>query len=194
MTYDRYSLIALATEIHAANVTAGWWTDIRTGESILLTRNRPEMLMLAVSELAEAAEGLDGRADDKLRHLPMFDVELGDFVIRQLDQIGAEMAVDPDMEPSFGYKAWEDYEFDRYDRRHSLLHMVRKVSEAMEHYRKGRVADYVESMSDGVVMAFEVAEADEIDLLDIITQKREFNASRADHKVENRLGDEGKRF
>lgn len=194
MTYDRHSLIALAIEIHAANVTAGWWNCINTGESILLTRNRPEMLMLAVSELAEAAEGLDGRADDKLRHLPMFDVELADFVIRQLDQIGAEMAVDPAMEPSFGYKTWDDYEFDRYDRRHSLLHMVRKVAEAMEHYRKGRVADYVESMSDGVIMAFEVAEANEIDLLDIIASKRLYNATRTDHQIDSRKANDGKRF
>lgn len=195
MHYNRQTLLDLAVEIHAANVTAGWWTDIRTGESILITRNRPEMLMLAVSELApEATEGLDGRMDDKLPHLPMFDVELADFVIRQLDQIGAEMSIDPAMAPSFGYKAWDDYDFDRYDRRHSLLHIVCQLGRAMEHYRKGRVADYVEALSDGVVMALEVAEAHEIDLFDIIAQKRAFNAVRPDHKVENRLGDEGKKF
>lgn len=195
MTYDRHALITLATEIHASNVTAGWWTDLKTGESILRTRNRPEMLMLAVSELApEATEGLDGRMDDKLPHLPMFDVELADFVIRQLDQIGAEMAADTTMPPLFGYKPWDDYEFDRYDKRHSLLHMVGQVGRAMEHYRKGRVPEYVEAMADGVIMAFDLAEAHEIDLLDIIAQKRAFNAVRADHQVENRQAQDGKKF
>lgn len=78
---------------HNDNVAAGWWTDLTTGASLLASRNRPEMLMLAVTELAEALEGDMGQADDKLPHLPMYDVELGDFVIRQMDQIGAEMSL-----------------------------------------------------------------------------------------------------
>ena len=94
---SRVALSALCREIHASNVIAGWWSDLKTGESILATRNRPEMLMLAVSELAEAAEGIDLRPDDKLPHRAMFDVELGDFVIRQLDQIGAEVSLGAEM-------------------------------------------------------------------------------------------------
>lgn len=187
-------LAQLATEIHTDNVKMGWWTDIRTGESILATRNRPEMLMLGVSELAEAAEGLDRRPDDKLPHLPMFDVELADFAIRQLDQIGAEVSLGMAPMPAFDYKSWDDYRFDPYERRACLLYLVGVVAEAMEHYRKGRVADYVETMAKGVVLTFEFANRQAIDLADIIAQKRLYNATRADHKVENRLGDEGKRF
>lgn len=48
-----HPLDRLATEVHAANKT--WWQDLLTGEPI--KRNVGELLMLAVSELAEALEG-----------------------------------------------------------------------------------------------------------------------------------------
>lgn len=194
---------ALCREIHASNLTAGWWSDLKTGESILETRNRPEMLMLAVSELAEAASGVHGGEDDKLVHLPMYDVELGDFVIRQLDQIGAEVSLGADM-PDWDHLAtWEDdiftampgrRELRAVSRNDRLMELVTSVSAAMEHYRKGRVPNYVRTMAEGVLLAFAIAEIDGIGLLDIIAQKRAFNATRADHKVENRQVDGGKAF
>lgn len=185
-------LASLATEIHAANVKAGWWTDIKTGESILQTRNRPEMLMLSVSEIAEAAQGIGGQMDDKLPHLPMYDVELADFVIRQLDQIGAEVSCGHAM-PLFVRPVPRNY-FIGMSRTARLMELVKQVSSAMEHCRKGRVNDYVEDMAEGIMMAFEIARVEGIDLLDMINQKRAFNATRADHKVENRVKDGGKAF
>lgn len=185
------SLANLCREIHASNLVAGWWTNLTTGESIVATRNRPEMLMLAVSELAEAAEGIDLRPDDKLPHLCMFDVELGDFVIRQLDQIGAEVSLGvemPDWRPfcssPFRARSWND----------QLMLLVRIIAGAMEHYRKGRVTEYVQVMANGVMHAFAIAEANGINLSDVIAQKRAFNATRPDHKVENRVKDGGKQF
>lgn len=192
------NLAQLATEIHASNVAAGWWTDLKTRESILATRNRPEMLMLAVSEIAEAAEGLDGRPDDKLPHLPMHDVELGDFVIRQLDQIGAEMSLGhappycfEDMGPTLEMAAKDLAPLRDSDR---LMAIVCLVSEAMEHLRKGRMRGYIETMCSGIELAFGIAQLRQVDLLDIIAQKRAFNAVRADHQVENRVQDGGKAF
>jgi len=38
----------LAHQIHADNIKAGWWSDLKTGDSIIHTRNRPEILMLIV--------------------------------------------------------------------------------------------------------------------------------------------------
>lgn len=188
---DTNDLAALATEIHASNVVAGWWTDLATGNPTLSTRNRPEMLMLAVSELAEAAEGIDLRPDDKLPHLCMFDVELADFVIRQLDQIGAEVSLGARMpvfetvcSSPFRARSWPE----------QLMMLVTIVAAAMEHYRKGRVDDYVQTMADGVMHAFAIADANGIDLFDVVAQKRAFNASRADHKVENRVLEGGKQF
>lgn len=186
---------ALAIEIHASNVKAGWWTDIATGESTLHTRNRPEMLMLAVSEIAEAAEGAGGVMDDKLPHLPMYDVEMADFVIRQLDQIGAEV--------SCGHRVtdWAMLGANRLiealpsmSRADRLMELVLEVSRAMEAYRKGRKCAYITHMIFGVRKAILIAEIEHIDLLDVIAQKRAFNATRADHQIANRVKDGGKRF
>lgn len=73
----------------AANA-AGWWHDVKTGESI--TANPycfSNKLMLTVSELSEAMEG-DRKSlpDDKLPHRPMREVELADAVIRIFDLAG----------------------------------------------------------------------------------------------------------
>lgn len=64
-----------------------WWTNIETGEP--LQRNVGELLMLSVSELAEALEGhRKNLMDDKLPHRKMFDVEIADTFIRLLDLCG----------------------------------------------------------------------------------------------------------
>lgn len=81
----------LCADIHADNIKAGWWTDMHTGESILETRNVPEILMLIVSEVAEAMEGYrKDLMDDKLPHRKMMEVELADAVIRIADLCGAK--------------------------------------------------------------------------------------------------------
>jgi len=72
----------LAADIHRQNEK--WWRDLRTGEP--LTRNRGEMLMLIVSEIAEAMEGeRKGLMDNHLPHRRMAEVELADAMIRILD-------------------------------------------------------------------------------------------------------------
>ena len=64
-----------------------WWVDITTGAP--KERNIGELLMLAVSELAEALEGhRKNLQDDKLPQYKMFDVELADTIIRILDTCG----------------------------------------------------------------------------------------------------------
>lgn len=71
----------LAKQCHEAN--AKWWHD---AEGNLLVRNKGEMLMLMVSELAECLEGeRKDLMDDKLPHRRMAEVELADCIIRILD-------------------------------------------------------------------------------------------------------------
>lgn len=75
----------LVHRVHAANKK--WWQDLSTGEP--KQRPVPELLMLIVSELAEALEG-DRKSllDDKLTNRKMLDVELVDALIRLLDMAG----------------------------------------------------------------------------------------------------------
>lgn len=132
-------LTALADKIHADNVAAGWWTDIRTGKSILRTRNVPEMLMLIVSEIAEGMEGhRKNLMDDKIPHRPMLQMELVDAMLRILDLAGSRMAIEA-----------RDNDI-------------------------GELPDHLFG--------------------EMFQEKRDFNAARADHKIENRLKDGGKVF
>lgn len=76
----------LATRCHKLNDT--WWRDPRTGQRI--QRNKGELLMLIVSEIAEAMEGeRKDLADDHLPHRRMAEVELADAMIRIFDYAGA---------------------------------------------------------------------------------------------------------
>lgn len=76
------NLNELAQIVHTANIK--WWQDINTG--LALKRNKGELLMLIVSEVAEAMEGeRKDLMDDKLTHRKMAEVELADALIRILD-------------------------------------------------------------------------------------------------------------
>ena len=79
------SLNEYARVCHAANQK--WWRD-KAGNR--LDRNKGEMLMLMVSEIAEAMEGeRKNLPDDKLPHRRMAEVELADTLIRIFDYAAA---------------------------------------------------------------------------------------------------------
>lgn len=80
------TLNEMAKHVHSANTK--WWHDPVSGK--FRERNIGELLMLTVSELAEAMEGhRKNLMDDKLPHRKMFEVELADTIIRILDMAGA---------------------------------------------------------------------------------------------------------
>lgn len=181
--------IQRAADIHAGNVAAGWWTDLTTGDSILLTRDRGSLMMLVVTELAEADS--DG-PDDKLPEYEMFAVELADTAIRLFDMIGAEATVDGDTPVRALPGAAIIRQIIEQRRTVQLMAVVKVVCEAMEHYRKGRRADYRASLWAAMEATYLVANENGIHLDSIIDAKREFNAQRADHKPENRRAVGGK--
>jgi len=130
MKITKTNLHQTVSEIYTGNVEAGWYSDPKTGERI--QRNIPEMMMLMVSEISEAMEGVrKNLPDDKLPHRTMVVAELADVFIRWADLVG-----------------------------------------------------YLESL--GYVDALEIDE--------VIYEKREYNANRADHKIENRAAAGGKQF
>jgi hypothetical protein len=93
-----------------------------------------------------------------------------------------------------GSDTWLIAQMRGLSRRERLMELVQVVAAAMEHCRKRRGDAYVNTMAQGVLLAFAIADIDQIDLLDVIAQKRAFNATRSDHKVENRKADGGKQF
>lgn len=130
MQITKTNLMPIIKEIFENNVTAGWYSDPRTGERI--ERNKPEMLMLMVSEISEAMEGLRKKLkDDKLPHRDMCVTEMGDVFIRMCDFIG-----------------------------------------------------YLQSLGH--------PDADDFD--EVVYEKRQYNASRADHQISNRVKEGGKSF
>jgi len=77
---------AMSQVCHEAAIN--WWRDPATGEDI--DRNNGELLMLIVSELAEAMEAdRKDLMDDKLPHRKGLEVELADALIRIFDMAGA---------------------------------------------------------------------------------------------------------
>ena len=86
--FDTIGIREAVSRCHGNAVSAGWWHDIHTGEP--LDRNKGELLMFMVSEIAEAMEGVrKGKMDDHLPHRKSEEVELADVLIRIFDYAGA---------------------------------------------------------------------------------------------------------
>ncbi len=87
LTEERYRLTLNDITEYCHEANQKWWQDPSTKRPI--ERNRAELLMLMVSELAEAMEGeRKDLMDDKLPHRKMAEVELADALIRIFDYAG----------------------------------------------------------------------------------------------------------
>lgn len=158
-------------DVYARNLKAGWWTDITTGEP--KKRSVGELFMLFVTEIAEAYEAYQvGDPDDKLPHHPGLGVELADLGIRWADFCGALLA--GNIVVYNGARNPGDAMFQEVCEIARRYEAIRKTPEAVGEPELG---DF-EPAGDVALM---------------VDEKLAFNATRADHQIENRLKDDGKR-
>lgn len=80
-----------------------------------------------------------------------------------------------------------------------LMHS--ELSEAMEGVRKGKQDDHLPhrlsvevELADTLIRIFDYAGGRGLDLGGALEEKLAYNQQRADHKIENRLKDDGKKF
>lgn len=185
---SRPNHIRLASDIHQSNIDAGWWTDLATGKR--LDRNFGEMIALAHSELSECWGGLASSAWDD--HIPDFlnwHVELADACIRAYDMLGGAFSAPLSFIP---FKLDQPEGFSDYEDRLVFLHAL--LSHALEHYRKSRTNECQMYLWRFLDACFEFADEEGFSLLSTICAKWEYNKTRADHKIENRLKDDGKKI
>jgi hypothetical protein len=84
--HELEEFIALLSGVcYYASKTAGWWTDLSTGEPLL--RNKGEMIALIHSELSEALEGVrkPGLMSDKIPEFTVEEEEMADALVRIFD-------------------------------------------------------------------------------------------------------------
>ena len=98
---------------------------------------------------------------------------------------------------------WHDENGIRKDRNvGELLCLIHsEISEAMEGARKGLMDAHLKhksmmevELADAIIRIFDLAESRGFKLGETIYEKLEYNKSRADHKITNRLKKGGKKF
>lgn len=166
------SLRIFFQDVYERNLKAGWWTNIETGDP--KKRNVGELFILMVTELVEAYKAyVDQSMDDKLPEYPGLGVEMGDLLIRIADFCGA-LAAGNIIFPALGVHNPGD----------EMFADIVEIAERYESIRKTPAAVGEPELTDHMPA---------MDVSIMVDRKLDFNATRADHKIENRLKEDGKR-
>lgn len=181
------SINAWCETCHLANLT--WWRDPVTG--VAIQRNRGELFMLMVSEIAEAMEGerksgLNGvKMDDHLPHRPMAEVELADALIRIFDYAGAH-----GIDMSLIVPEGSLNDISKYCAEESPLKVTNKGEALL------RIVGSLcrEDIHIAMVQIFRYAGTFGYDIDGAIREKMDYNARRLDHKPEHRAAAGGKKW
>ncbi len=162
----------LARDIHQEN--RHWWY---TPEGKPLDRNPYELLALAVSEISEALAGeRRNLLDDKLPHRPMAEVELADALIRLLDFACAR---GHELEPTYG----PDDFWEVPENRGEALHMI-MASICCIWPESGTSFMIGNRIARSVHLIVLYGKKFGYDLEGALQEKRAYNQTRADHKLE----------
>lgn len=94
---------------------------------------------------------------------------------------------------------WLDLTPERFAQKLLLVHA--EISEACEGHRKGLMDDHLPDrpmveveLADAVIRIFDLAGRAGYDITGAVLEKLEYNAQRADHKMENRASEGGKSY
>lgn len=175
-------LNALSQRCHEANKR--WWLDPATGTPV--ERNKGQLLMLMVSELAEAMEGArKNKKDDHLPHLMMEEVELADLLIRLFDYMGGMGYLFVDQHPE------NDPLGLRENKGEALMQLNRVLCRMYDR-------DYREAQETGafdvVCGVLEYSSMHGLNVMSAFEEKMAYNAKRYDHTNEARLAEGGKKW
>lgn len=177
---EKLSLKALGEKIHLANHK--WWHD-EAGNRI--ERNRGELRMLMISEIAECMEGeRKDLMDTHLPHRKMAEVELADFLIRFFDYLtGFQVPFEEWLEgTSFNScAAWPKIGESVIENKGEALELI------VAHVS-------LQDWSDALYSTIHYARSFDYDLDGAIVEKLEYNRTRADHTYEARASENGKKF
>lgn len=190
-TIDMYSIAGifqLAQNVHERNHK--WWHNV---EGVALFREPGELLMLTVSELAEAMEGIrKDLPDDKLPHRKMEEVEMADTLIRLLDfTVGKKVDLR-------GYGYIVEHERDAFagitNKPTELLLIVIQIGRLYNAHIGGMQHGQSARAAMAVAMILEYCERHGLDIWGAAKEKLEFNDTRPDHTFEARAKAGGKAF
>ncbi len=190
----REGLAEAVRSSHAAQVKAGWWTDLETGNR--KERDWQELFALMHSELSEALEADRKKLmDDKLPHRPGQEVEVADLCIRLFDFLGSLGPAAPGtfancvMDRMHVKDQLEDTE--NFGRCISALHA--RVS-MTGYFFETNPDDSFKSAAALFFGVFVVCKRRDFDLAGSFIEKARYNAKREDHKLETRKKEGGKAY